>query len=63
MFLVNVLMVGGWVVTLSMIGLCALNESGKMLKIRRRLALWLDASAVASARAHQNLAGGIVDAG
>jgi hypothetical protein len=62
MFFVSVLMVGAWVVTLSMIGVCALNESGKLLKIRRHLALWLDASAVASARAEQSLGRSVIDA-
>lgn len=62
MFLVNVLMVGGWAVTLSIIGLGALSESGRMLRIRRRLALWLDASAVAGARAQRNTVRGMANA-
>ncbi|MFZ3339625.1 MAG: hypothetical protein WA609_01610 [Terriglobales bacterium] len=41
MSLVIMLMIGGWVTTLSMVGICALNESGKLRTIRRRLALWL----------------------
>ena len=39
------LMIGGWTTTLAMIGFCALNESGKLLKIRERIAQWLESSA------------------
>jgi hypothetical protein len=46
MSVVVMLMIGGWIATLSMIGVCALHECGKLLRIRRRIALWLlDASA------------------
>ncbi len=38
------LMIGGWTTTFAMFGLFALNESGKLLKIRRRVALWLEPS-------------------
>ena len=41
MSLVAMLMIGGWIATLSMIGLCALNQSGKLRGIRKRIALWL----------------------
>jgi len=38
---VVMLMIFGWSTTLGMIGFCALNESGKLLRIRRQIALWL----------------------
>ena len=41
MSIVVMLMIGGWIATLSMVGVCALHESGQRLKIRRRIALWL----------------------
>ena len=41
MSIVVMLMIGGWIATLSMVGVCALHESGQWLKIRRRIALWL----------------------
>jgi hypothetical protein len=42
MSLVVKLMIGGWTGTLVMIGFCALNESGKLFPIRKRLASWLE---------------------
>lgn len=45
MSLVVMLMIGGWVATLSVIGFCALNESGKLLKMHKRMGLWLETSA------------------
>ena len=47
MSFVMMLMIGGWVATLSMVGTCALDESGKLLQIRRRAALWLYSSTAA----------------
>jgi hypothetical protein len=44
MSLVSKLMIGGWITTLAMIGLCALNESGKLLELGRRMVSWLEAS-------------------
>ena len=44
MSVVTILMIGGWAATFSLVGTCALNEAGKLNRIRRRLALWLDAS-------------------
>lgn len=41
MSLVLILMIGGWSATVLMIGVCALNEAGKLRTIRRRVALWL----------------------
>jgi len=38
---VVMLMIFGWSATLGMIGFCALKESGKLLRIRRQIALWL----------------------
>jgi hypothetical protein len=36
------LMIGGWSTWCALIGFYALDESGKLLKIRRRIALWLE---------------------
>jgi hypothetical protein len=36
------LMIGGWASTFAMVGFYALSESGKRLKIRKRMALWLE---------------------
>lgn len=36
------LMISGWSTFFAMIGFYALKESGKLRKMRRRLALWLD---------------------
>ena len=47
MSIVILLMIGGWVTTLSIICLCGLKESGKLLKMRRNLALRLDSSVAA----------------
>ena len=44
MSIVVKLMIGGWITTLTMIGVCALHESGRLLKIRKRMAMWLDSS-------------------
>ena len=38
------LMACGWITTVAMFGFCALNESGKLNKIRERIALWLGTS-------------------
>ncbi len=48
MSFVMMLMIGGWVATLSMVGVCALKESGKLLLIRKRTALWLYSSVAAA---------------
>jgi hypothetical protein len=50
MSLVSKLMIGGWITTLAMIGVCALNESGKLLEIGRRIVLWLETPASAVGR-------------
>jgi hypothetical protein len=42
MSIVVMLMIFGWSASIAMIGFYALKESGKLLEIRRRLALWLD---------------------
>ena len=36
------LVIGGWVTTFLMIGTCALNESGALLRFCRRLSDWLE---------------------
>jgi len=38
------LMIGGWTSAIAMLGLCALNDFGKLMKVRRRMASWLDPS-------------------
>ena len=38
------LMVGGWTTAAAMLGLCALNASGKLDMIRKRVASWLEPS-------------------
>jgi len=42
MSIVVMLMVFGWSAVFAMIAFYALKESGKLLQIRRRMALWLD---------------------
>ena len=42
MSIVVMLMIFGWSTTFAMVGFCALKDSGKLLKIRRSVALWLD---------------------
>ena len=39
------LMIGGWTLAIAMIGFVALYESGNLLKIRKRMATWLESSA------------------
>ncbi len=56
MSVVVMLMIGGWTTTLCMFAFCALKESGKLLKIRRRMALWLDDSVVAQRSEAANFA-------
>jgi len=51
MSVITMLIIGGWAATLSFIGICALNEAGKLQRFRRRLALWLDASLTEGNRA------------
>jgi hypothetical protein len=50
MSLVSKLMIGEWITTLAMIGVCALNESGRLLEIGRRIVLWLETPASAVGR-------------
>jgi hypothetical protein len=42
MSLVVKMMIVGWIATLAMIGCCALNESGKLLNIRKSVGSWLE---------------------
>ncbi|MGA8300440.1 MAG: hypothetical protein WB817_13230 [Terriglobales bacterium] len=59
MSVVVMLMIGGWTVTLSMIGVCALRDSGKLPELRRRIALWLlENSPAPIVRAEENLESG-----
>jgi len=38
------LIIGGWSATFAMIGFYALQESGRLLDLRRRIARWLEPS-------------------
>jgi len=38
------LMIGGWATTVAMIGCCALNESGRLFNLRKRIASLLEPS-------------------
>ncbi len=38
------LMIGGWTSAIAMSGFCALDASGKLIRVRRRMASWLDPS-------------------
>jgi hypothetical protein len=38
------LMIASWTVAIAMIGCCALHQSGKLLRIRKRMELWLETS-------------------
>jgi hypothetical protein len=51
MSLVVKFMIGGWATTLAMIGFCALNESGKLFNLRKRIARWLQPSDATYTRA------------
>ena len=48
------LMIGGWITTLTMIGVCALHESGRLFNLRKRLASWMEPSAARTVRAKEN---------
>jgi hypothetical protein len=39
------LIIGGWSVTFAMIGFYALQQSARLIKLRRRIARWLEPSA------------------
>ena len=45
MSIVNEVIIGGWTSAIAMIGVCALNESGKLLRIRKLVAFWLETAA------------------
>jgi hypothetical protein len=49
MSLVVKLIIFGWIATFATIGCCALHESGKLLKIGKRIASWLESSGAAAA--------------
>jgi hypothetical protein len=42
MSIVDEIIVGGWMTASGLIGFYAMRESGKLLRIRKRIALWLD---------------------
>jgi len=62
MSIVVKLMIGGWVTTLAMIGVCALNESGKLLNLRKRIASWVRPSDLCHARTEESEYPGTVEA-
>jgi len=39
------LMIASWTIAIAMVGCCALRQSGKLLKIRKRMASWRETSA------------------
>ncbi|HTS56049.1 MAG TPA: hypothetical protein VMH03_00790 [Terriglobales bacterium] len=55
MSFVSKLMIGGWITTLAMIGVCALNESGKLLEIGRRMVSWLETSSLVGRTSSESL--------
>jgi len=56
------LMVGGWATTLAMIGICALNQSGKLFNLRKRIASWVQPSDARNVPAKGNEYPGTVQA-
>ena len=42
MSIVVMLMIFGWSTCFAMVGFCALKDSGKLRRVRRSMALWLD---------------------
>jgi hypothetical protein len=56
------LMIVGWATTLGMIAVCALNESGKLFSIRKRMASWLDPSLAEDAPVNASEVPGTVQA-
>jgi len=48
------LMIGGWATTLGMIAVCALNESGKLSVMRKRIASWVQPSDATNLRMRQS---------
>jgi len=56
------LMILGWASTLGMIAVCALNESGKLFSIRKRIAAWLEPSPSEDARVNGSEVTGTVQA-
>jgi hypothetical protein len=56
------LMMGGWATTLAMIGVCALHQSGKLFKIRKRIASWVQPSDARNVRAKGSAHPGTVQA-
>ncbi len=55
MSLFMTLMIAGWITTFAMVGFCALEESGKLRKIRKRMAMWLDNSTAPGRRPEEGL--------
>jgi hypothetical protein len=53
MSLVVKLMIFGWATTLAMIGVCALNQSGKLFNLRKGIASWVESSDARNARVEE----------
>jgi len=51
------LIIGGWSTTFAMIGFYALQESGRLLDLRRRIARWLEPSPEVRTRRGESLTG------
>jgi hypothetical protein len=47
------LIIFGWLATILMVVVCALDESGKLLKMRRRVAAWIEVWIDKPARAEE----------
>ena len=43
MLIVMKLMVSGWIIEGALLALCALNQSGKLIKLHERIGEWLKA--------------------
>ncbi len=61
MSVVTEVIIGGWTTAFAMFAFHALNESGKLLRIRQSVAQWLE-SAAAVLRANESLEAGREDA-
>jgi len=62
MSIVVKLIIGGWATTAAMIGVCALNESGKLLNLRKRISSWVRPSDLSHARTEESEYPGTVEA-
>jgi hypothetical protein len=49
------LMIGGWTTAIAVIGFCALKESCQLLRIHKRIGLWLEDSTARVRRPEEGL--------